>query len=348
MKSKETLKYGLGIVADFSSVDLSSKTFETDSVSLEVSGADVLKLSEVHEYHELYEYVKTYGLKNVGDIGQNIFYSTTAKNFTDAYVVHIEKKSDVTIKINQKNNDGLVYVLYVVSEDAKISEDIRAKNYLGYISDVVVNQDKNLTYTVLQNMSQESTATILRTTHVLDDATVTWNDVHAGGSKVNSSIYAHLYGDESTSSIYSMNLGNADQLLDIQHSSRHLSSHTESLIVSKNIFSDSAIGIHRSMIYMPKEAKKSVGKQKTDNLLLSKKAKLRAIPSLDIRTNDVECSHGVSTTNLDEETSFYFSSRGLSERDVRYYSALAHVEQVMKSIPKEHHPYVLGLLKNNI
>jgi Fe-S cluster assembly protein SufD len=67
------------------------------------------------------------------------------------------------------------------------------------------------------------------------------------------------------------------------------------------------------MIYVDKKALRTDGYQANHNLILSKTARIDAIPGLEILTDDVRCSHGVTITNIDEDQLFYLKSRGISE-----------------------------------
>lgn len=49
-------------------------------------------------------------------------------------------------------------------------------------------------------------------------------------------------------------------------------------------------------------------------LLLSDEAKAEAVPDLEIKTDDVKCSHAASISRIPEEHIFYLMSRGLDRR----------------------------------
>lgn len=49
-------------------------------------------------------------------------------------------------------------------------------------------------------------------------------------------------------------------------------------------------------------------------LLLSDKAKAEAVPELEIKTDDVKCSHAASISRIPEEHLFYLQSRGISQK----------------------------------
>ena len=54
------------------------------------------------------------------------------------------------------------------------------------------------------------------------------------------------------------------------------------------------------------------GYQRNDNLLLSNQARADSIPGLEIEADDVRCTHGSTTSQVDEEMIFYATCRGLT------------------------------------
>jgi Fe-S cluster assembly protein SufD len=52
-------------------------------------------------------------------------------------------------------------------------------------------------------------------------------------------------------------------------------------------------------------------------LLLSDKAKAEAVPDLEIKNNEVKCSHAATVGKIDEEQIFYLNSRGVSENKAK-------------------------------
>jgi len=70
----------------------------------------------------------------------------------------------------------------------------------------------------------------------------------------------------------------------------------------------------QGMIYVDKQAVRTDGYQANHNLILSKTAKIDSIPGLEILTDDVRCSHGVTITNIDADQLFYLKSRGIQDQ----------------------------------
>ena len=50
------------------------------------------------------------------------------------------------------------------------------------------------------------------------------------------------------------------------------------------------------------------------NLMLSKTAKMQTRPILDIYTKEIECSHGCTISNVDEEQLYYLQTKGFDKK----------------------------------
>ena len=87
---------------------------------------------------------------------------------------------------------------------------------------------------------------------------------------------------------------------------------------------------------MRPDAQKVDARQSSRNLLLSATAEIDTKPELEIYANDVKCSHGATTGQLDATALFYLRSRGVSQQDPRALLIRAFAESILRSI--EHPP----------
>jgi len=69
--------------------------------------------------------------------------------------------------------------------------------------------------------------------------------------------------------------------------------------------------------------------------LLSDSATINSKPELEIYADDVKCSHGSTTGQLDEEAIFYLRARGLSEKSARHLMVSAFIGDVLDKITNE-------------
>ena len=75
--------------------------------------------------------------------------------------------------------------------------------------------------------------------------------------------------------------------------------------------------------------------QQNNNILLSNEAVVNAKPELEIYADDVKCSHGSTTGQLDEDALFYLQARGLSKSAALQLLMVGFVDEVLQSIQIE-------------
>lgn len=89
------------------------------------------------------------------------------------------------------------------------------------------------------------------------------------------------------------------------------------------------------MIIVQPNAQKTNAQQTNRNIIISPKAKVHAEPQLVIYADDVKCSHGATTGQLDPVQLFYMQQRGISEDDARKMLTAAYAAEVIGLIPIE-------------
>jgi len=72
--------------------------------------------------------------------------------------------------------------------------------------------------------------------------------------------------------------------------------------------------------------------QRNENLLLSAEASVVSEPNLEIKANDVFCTHGATTSFIDEEELFYLQSRGVSQNRAEKLVAEGFLESALKKL----------------
>tara|TARA_B100000941_G_C28508218_1_gene558780 strand:- start:1444 stop:2616 length:1173 start_codon:yes stop_codon:yes gene_type:complete len=83
----------------------------------------------------------------------------------------------------------------------------------------------------------------------------------------------------------------------------------------KGILSDESSGIFNGIVVVEKDAQMINSQQINRNLLLSKNARIKSNPQLEIYADDVKCTHGSTIGQIDDDALFYMRSRGISEVD---------------------------------
>lgn len=103
----------------------------------------------------------------------------------------------------------------------------------------------------------------------------------------------------------------------------------------KGIYRDASVGIFNGKIFVRKGAQKTIAYQSNRSLLLGERAQVNAKPQLEIWADDVKCSHGATTGQLDAEALFYLRSRGLSTEKATALLVDAFANEVLNRLPKQ-------------
>jgi Fe-S cluster assembly protein SufD len=112
----------------------------------------------------------------------------------------------------------------------------------------------------------------------------------------------------------------------------HIAPHCKSSQFFKTVLNDQSRGVFQGKIHVHKDAQKTDGYQLSNNLLLSRLAEMDVKPELEIYADDVKCSHGTTTGELDETPLFYLMSRGISKEDARKLLLEAFLGEVLDKI----------------
>ena len=99
---------------------------------------------------------------------------------------------------------------------------------------------------------------------------------------------------------------------EIKTNINHLNENSKSYQLIKSVLSDNSRGVFQGKIFVDSIAQKTDGYQLSKALLLNENCEFNAKPELEIYADDVKCSHGSTSGNLDENAIFYMMSRGLT------------------------------------
>ena len=158
------------------------------------------------------------------------------------------------------------------------------------------------------------------------------------GSKLGrSNICVQLDGENAQCNINSLTLSKNNQHIDNNIIVNHNSAQTHSSQFVKSILFDTSTGVFNGRTIVHENAQKITAQQTNKNILLSKKAKMNANPQLEIYADDVKCSHGSTTGQIDEDALFYLQSRGINKQDAMELMVVGFANEVLDKIP---HPEI--------
>jgi Fe-S cluster assembly protein SufD len=156
------------------------------------------------------------------------------------------------------------------------------------------------------------------------------------GSRLTKS-YLHAHIDEPGVSVELLGLVFIGGQQHIDHSTwqNHRAGQSLSDLLFKCAAVEQARTVYGGLISIAPGAQRSDAYQNNRNLLLSRAARADSLPMLEIQANDVRCTHGSTTSTVDEEELFYAQSRGLPRAEAERLIVEGFFSQVTDRVPLE-------------
>jgi Fe-S cluster assembly protein SufD len=129
---------------------------------------------------------------------------------------------------------------------------------------------------------------------------------------IKNEINCNLKGEYSSAFINGIINLNESKHHEIKTNVNHLVENTKSYQLVKSVLNENSKGVYQGKIFVDSKAQKTDGYQLSKALLLNENTEFDAKPELEIYADDVKCSHGSTSGNLDEDAIFYLMSRGLN------------------------------------
>ncbi len=217
---------------------------------------------------------------------------------------------------------------------ASIISSWQTEGFTNAVAEIVLQDNARLDYCTLQtNLGEQAyqvnTTQCYQAQHsTLNTYTFTWSGALVKNNL--SSVIDAAYGETNMYGLYCLR---KQQHVDNCTRVDHRKPYTYSNELYKGIMMDESTGVFNGKIYVRAEAQKTHAFQRNDNLVLSNNATLHTKPQLEIWADDVKCSHGATTGQIDREQLFYLQTRGLPENAAHHLLKQAFAHEVMEKIP---------------
>jgi len=201
------------------------------------------------------------------------------------------------------------------------------------VTEIAVGEGSHIQHCKIQQEGEAGSH--LATMYVTEDrdCTFTSHNVSVGGRLVRNDITTLIAGEGITSTLNGLSLGGGSEHVDnhttIEHAQPNCSSHE----LYKGVFGGQATGVFRGKIHVHPVAQKTDAYQSNKNLLVSPEANITSKPQLEIYADDVKCSHGSTTGQLDADAIFYLQTRGLSATAAVRVLTEAFADEIVDRIP---------------
>ena len=258
-------------------------------------------------------------LLSLNNAFNNIFYNITVKS-------NYELKKPLIVYHN--TNDELKYsninlqLNFLIEKNSSLKiidlfNDTSEKNFINIFYNFDLKQDailknfkldsssnKNVKYS-FNNIDQESNS--VSETFILS----------CGSEFIKNEINCNLNGNFSSAFVNGIFYLDKQKQHEIRTKINHMTENTKSYQLIKSVLDDESKSVYQGKIYVDSNAQKTDGYQLSKAILLNENTEFNAKPELEIYADDVKCSHGSASGNLDENSIFYLRSRGLNYKEAR-------------------------------
>lgn len=126
-----------------------------------------------------------------------------------------------------------------------------------------------------------------------------------------------------------------DQHIDHRTLQNHVAGGSTSDLLYKGALKDYSRAVYSGLIRVEENAAQTDAYQVNRNLVLSDHAKAHSKPELEIKNNELRCTHGASVGQIDEEELFYLQSRGLTRESAERLIVYGFFQEVIERVRLE-------------
>ena len=207
--------------------------------------------------------------------------------------------------------------------------------YHNLTEEIKINAQAELEYCRIQhdagNFYQVSNTTLLQT----DKSKLNTFTLTLDGQLIRNNFNIVIDGEHCESHFYGLYLLHGNTLADNHTVVDHRKPNSFSNEMYKGVMDGSSKGVFNGKIFVRPQAQKTNAFQSNRNIILSESATVNTKPQLEIWADDVKCSHGCTSGQLDEEALFYLQSRGIGQATAKAMLLYAFAHEVLEPVKHE-------------
>lgn len=266
--------------------------------------------------------------------GLFVYVSKGASLTKPVVIINFIEDSDTEIFANHRN-------LVVIEEggNADVSEVYYANgkkaSFSNVVTEIFIGENAELHHNKVQN--EGNFAYHIGTTQVeqrnhsrLYSSTISW-----GGSLLRNNLNSVINGEGIDCYFRGFYMTKGEQIIDNHTLSDHAMPNSHSNEYYKGILDDKGTGIFNGKIMVRQDAQKTNAYQTNKNILLTNEATINSKPQLEIFADDVKCSHGATTGQINPDEIFYLRARGISEYEAKKLLLSAYAHEIIDEVKNE-------------
>jgi Fe-S cluster assembly protein SufD len=205
-------------------------------------------------------------------------------------------------------------------------------SFTNAMTEIVVGENSNCDYYKIGNDSENAYHIGLTKVYQENYSTFNSTSIAFGGGIMRNNIRIVIDGEGCTANMNGLFLLDGKSHVDNHTEVDHRKPHSNSNELYKGILDGKSTGVFNGKIFVRQEAQKTNAFQSNKNILLTDTATINTKPQLEIWADDVKCSHGCTTGQLDDDALFYLRARGIDKESARAMLLYAFAVDVLNSI----------------
>lgn len=239
---------------------------------------------------------------------------------SDARILNVASQPRNLIVVGKRSEVQIAEAYRSLGENA---------SFTNAVTEFIIGEEANVHYYKVQNESDKSYH--IGTTSVLQagKSVFTANTVTANGGFVRNNLNIKIDGEYAEANMFGLYIPNGKQHIDNHTAVDHAKPNSNSNELYKGILKGKSTGVFNGKIFVRQDAQKTNAFQSCKNVLLSEDASMNTKPQLEIWADDVKCSHGTTTGQLNDDALFYMQARGISKDTAKAFLTLAFAQDVI-------------------
>ncbi len=206
------------------------------------------------------------------------------------------------------------------------------KSFTTNASEIIVKENAHLEHYIVQNENNNSNLVKITEIHQSANSVVNTGTFTLNGGFVRNNLTIVLDAENCESNLNGLYIPNKKQHVDNHTLVDHKKPNCNSNELYKGVAMDESTAVFNGKIFVRKDAQKTNAFQSNKNILMSDEATVNTKPQLEIYANDVKCSHGTSTGEIDEDALFYLQARGIGKENAMKLMLKAFAGEVIEKI----------------
>lgn len=204
--------------------------------------------------------------------------------------------------------------------------------FINEVNEVVMRQNSHLEWMRLEDEPEKCYH--INNTKVYQEKDAHFHSVSItlAGGLIRNNLGVALDGSGCQANLYGLYMIGDSSIVDNHTVVDHKKPNADSNELYKGILFNKAKGVFNGKIFVRPDAQKTNAFQSNKNIILSPDATVNTKPQLEIWADDVKCSHGCTTGQLDEEAIFYLQARGVRKDMAKSLLLQAFAGEVIEQI----------------